>query len=277
MKAKKITSLNGYLKAVKDSVEKWHLPKPFMPWFRGQADSSKAPIPSIFRDTKSKQFEFQLATQFRLKAMAFGNTPNTDRIDQWLILMQHHGVPTRLLDWTESSLIALFFALEKIGRGIPLNTNPGIWILNPYKLNALFDRNLDGYPNTWVQSRTLENFKIAFGTAGKDPLRHPITDELYFNNPTNFPIAIQPSHIHVRISSQKSCFTIHGIFEGDFEELAKKIGDTKSEVIKKLYIPKENVKRIFDEVVKSGITYSNVFPDLDNLANDLKYQLIHGV
>ena len=65
------------------------------PWFRGQADAGLPPLPSIFRRDYD---EFRMTSAFRLKAMAFGTTPETGRLDQWLFSGQHYGLPTRLLD-----------------------------------------------------------------------------------------------------------------------------------------------------------------------------------
>jgi len=276
MKSKSIKSIEGFLSALRRDTRGWKMPRVFKTWFRGQPDSAKPPIPSVLRSKEAIDHEVQMSTTFRLKAQAFGNMPETGRLDQWLFLMQHHSVPTRLLDWSESPLVGLFFALSKFtGEKLAdVDSVPGVWVLNPFELNKISDPTLEGFPNTWVQSTALENFKIAFGTAGKDLQYNPIENKHFCYNPSEFPLAIQPSSVHSRITSQKSCFTIHGTDVSDFEHISKTTELAKNGFLLKYRIPKTNVKQILEDLFNQGITFSALFPDLDNLSKDIKYQFI---
>src|SRR5688572_23441055 len=85
-------------------------------WYRGCGSASHTLSPSLYRHTKAKtpeafaDLERQLMTRFRQRSIPYHNRSLSDDWDA-LFFMQHYGVPTRLLDWTENPLIALHFAL----------------------------------------------------------------------------------------------------------------------------------------------------------------------
>ncbi|MHC4747033.1 MAG: FRG domain-containing protein [Planctomycetota bacterium] len=271
-----VESVEDFITKVRTGIGHWTNPPTFKPWFRGQSDSKKPPTPSILRPDlklKREQGEFDLATNFRLKAPAYSPTLETGRIDQWLILMRHHGVPTRLLDWTESPLAGLFFAVLKFINKPEkkINSVPGVWVLNPFALNQLSFENVEAFPNTWTPPAD-ENFKIAFGTAGKDWHLDPKTQKYFQYSPTKYPFAFLPSYIHPRVASQKSCFTIHGIDKSDFEVIGENTNLIKPGYFLEYHILEESVRPIIDDLFSRGVTFTSLFPDLDNLAKDLKYQ-----
>jgi hypothetical protein len=102
-------------------------------WFRGQTDCAWALLPSGCRPPYSDVNEHRYRHDFVLRSRPFlgeATAPPASDWD-WYFLMQHYGVPTRLLDWTESAVAALYFAAQP--------TSPEkdgcVWVLNPRAVN----------------------------------------------------------------------------------------------------------------------------------------------
>jgi hypothetical protein len=251
----RVKSIPEYLKVVENCTKEWFTKETtWGPWFRGQTDATWPLRPTMYRHEPRNRsiriLEDELRQEFAVRAPSLG-TERPQNSWEWYFLMQHSGAPTRLLDWTESALIALFFAVR--GKAGPSECDAAVWILEPWQLNK-FAANHDGV--------------IAPGAeAGMDPedskLYKPWLPDRYTgdNLQRKNPVAIYPTHFSRRISSQRSCFTIHGSERDGFDHLP---GRTR-QYLRTVIIPGAVAHDIETSLSVAGIDEVTIYPDLDGL------------
>jgi hypothetical protein len=222
-------------------------------WYRGVSNCDYQLIPSIYRDNvwnwENRQ-EKNITHSFIHRAKGYIHNSSTIGIWEWYQIMQHHGLPTRLLDWTEGYLIALYFSVRNIA-----NKNiPAVWVLNPHGLNEY----------------TSKLYAIYFtDSITRDSDDNQIVDKYLpeSNDLPTWPIALNPPFVDERMSSQKSCFTVHGKNMEGFESIYKL--NNKIQLFQ-LTIELSKAESIRDELHHMGITEATLFPDLDGLARELR-------
>ena len=176
--------------------------------YRGHSSTSWMLLPSLLRPAhrgeRLGEVESDLFFEFQAQARALHDAPQSD----WdtLFAMQHHGVPTRLLDWSEMLGVAIYFAL----RGASSTTTPCVWVLNPYRLNE----ETDGSGADYYAPRNLGWDEETFTYYDSGELlveSEPIDWEL--------PIAVYPAQRNARMIAQRGFFTIHGSRPDPIEKL----------------------------------------------------------
>lgn len=107
-------------------------------WYRGCRNKAHALKPALYRHaarTKRDEIaalEIELTTRFVQRSLPFLDRSLTDEWDK-LFLMQHYGVPTRLLDWTENPFVSIYFAL--VSASEPKATDASLWMCDPVAWN----------------------------------------------------------------------------------------------------------------------------------------------
>lgn len=236
-------------------------------WYRGHGDPSYSLRPKIARKgpgaytfTETHSIEAALSNEFLVRSRPYIRAVSDDNLDN-MFNMQHYGVPTRLLDWSSSPFVAAFFALLSTSGH---DRDAVIWMCRPAKWNkAYLTPAANQYPildKSDPRSRkTLDDY--AYGL------------EVHEYRPE--PLMIVGSHNNERVRAQSGGFTIFGNDFTPLDEIASKKDELKSGVLEKITIEKADREKIFESLVRKGITETFVYPDIVGLASEMtrKYRI----
>ncbi len=243
MKEKNICSIDDLINEIKE-LKRIYGKQPI--WFRGQEDKGWHLIPSIQRgDLYSK--ETFITNDFYIYVNQIeDNMPTKTNYAAWMSLMQHYGLPTRILDWSSSPLIACYFALEK---NRDKSNDACVWVLIPRKVNIKEGFGGCVYP---IDAYTVQQMLVpAFKSNYK--IEKKFKDKI---------IACHSVEKNLRMYSQQSSFTVH-----NSEKLLEDICDSKT--LFKLNIPCKYKQEFYESVNILGISTSFIYPDMEHVSRDI--------
>jgi len=221
-------------------------------WFRGNANKDWDLTPKIFRTHNEigVEDEDELYGEFLRRGCSLA--PSLTAGWHSYFLMQHHGIPTRLLDWTDSALVALYFALKNC------KTDAAVWAVNPLWLNG----------NTVNRYALVEPSTDRVAAAFMVPEVHAILTggkEASAASPL-LCIAVRPPWVSARMVAQRSLFTLHGPENIPIETYRFV---RKESPLCRIVIPLRNREDVMVGLRACGVTETTIYPDLDGLAKEL--------
>ncbi len=212
--------------------------------FRGQANS-KWPLMSTLgrylNDYVNEEYwqnqEERIIRIFKRKAHLFlTNVPDLSDTFQWLALMQHHGAPTRLLDFTWSPYVAAFFALERT------TTPAAVWAINPKKLFGF-----------WARKERFDEF-----------MNNTESDDIGFG---------EPFIMNKRLIAQSGTFIVAKKPATPIEDIVSG-WDSPEDTLVKFELSAKLIRLSgMRTLYNMNITQATLFPDLDGLARSFAYEL----
>lgn len=226
-----IKSFSDYAKYIQDSCTT------DLVLFRGQGqDWPLAPKVARINPRETGEplpkVELQMLDELKRRSIPYlTRSPASDW--DWLALAQHHGMPTRLLDWTTNPLAALWFAIQQ----------PALDKLSPGVVYIFC-------PSTDDVLRPEE-------TTSESPLEGRRT-RVY-----------QPNMITQRIISQSGWFTVHKFVDGRFVALNK--NKSYSNKLTKLVIPPDRFSDLRYNLDRVGVNKASMFPDLDGICGYIEW------
>jgi hypothetical protein len=272
-------SVSDYLALVQKTATEWGLFKGGI-FYRGVNDATWALSPGAIRADVEER-EDSLIEDFLVSCGARGGTlPSADPWELYA-LAQHYGLRTRLLDWSKSPLVALYFALEGAPRRdrekgerrlrARLNADPNfagcrpaVYVLHASRLNKC----ATGLEEIYMARSGYD--EPLGGSLGNDVLLADFLPRpLRGNERRDAPIpdivlAVEPQLSNRRLQGQDGCFTVHGL-GSDFESLISPVGLRSCVTCFQVDLAKTSVDSLQDELFTAGLREDDIYQDLGSL------------
>ncbi len=276
-----ITSIGDYLKEIIHITQVNEEGLTYFQWYRGHANKEWDLIPKVQRNFKGSEEDLfrrerYYTNDFQARASVFKSPalPINEYAD-WLTLMQHYGLPTRLLDWSRSPLVALYFAVSDEN----VSDKDGcIWMLTPGKLNESQHlekpSTIDGktYDNVYIYNTKHKTITTmiypAFRRWELSDTPETITPEdrkfaQWLENLKDKIAACYPTEADGRVYNQFAAFTVHN-------SIKKLVDICDDSTLLRITIPHEYKDKLRYELSVCGITQSYIYPDLEHLAKEIE-------
>ncbi|MCU7997286.1 FRG domain-containing protein [Shewanella sp. SM95] len=251
-------------------------------FFRGHADTEYLAQPSIFRsipdsETAAKYIDKEEQLFHDMIMRCPEDFANCSSAFDFLVKMQHYGLPTRLLDITSNPLVALYFACCSLS-GTGKNSKTGEVLIyqvpdkdikfydsdtvsvisNFAKLQSNFDKN-----NRIDRKRYIHTIKA----------EKPYFEDDIVEDDLHRVICVKPKLDNKRIIKQSGAFLLFGMGRstGHQKVTAAKIPDEfNSASINRINISASFKSKIIDELKSVAISEATLFPEIDSVARFLK-------
>jgi len=252
------STVGEFIQCVDQTFSDWDCTSGWV-WFRGVGSENYALVPGVVWRGIGEEDNYVADFLVTYGNIRGGRTP-----DLWELyaLMQHYRLPTRLLDWTKSPLMALYFALTQ-SRDSGDATARVVWVIDPFKLNDL----LRGVSCVPVPGPPFHTFS---GISVDDylPMALKVDESRTVPAP---PLAIEPPLTNPRITVQQGCFTIHGT---DNTAINTHLDAAASDSIGRIMIRGDAAASSMLESLRNlGIKEDYVYQDLDSLCDRIVREL----
>jgi hypothetical protein len=248
----------------------WFHYDPFGWIFRGQRDAEWRLRPWLERRVPIEDLptaELHLYKTFRAKAHLYTSLlPEPGDVVSWLAAMQHHGVPTRLLDWTYSPYVALYFAVQEE------HSAPGdesaVWAIDVRMLNEKVSAGVTDLFDLPSDSRLSDPTRFRQMAFLYDAETGRLNTTFEDHPKAGFVAPLLPEFESQRLSSQQGLFLFNYNSNIPFQDsLSTMLAEGPKQMVRKIVFPSSLRCDLLKRLFNLNIHPVSMFPDLGGLAS----------